>query len=208
MLCDHWHSSHHLSATRGRTFARMLGAHPCDLLGLPRGALLKHTHRVGLWACFCTRTHEKVLNYNSGIVLFSPHTKWITLTKSWLRVINCWRRALRSNSVLCCTHFPIGRVLMKVDKYHKVSNLTLKWCKMSFYFILFQCEIWNMTSVDVNNKWVCTSQHRNFLSVKKSNSTPFWLNIMEIQEWTKNCPLKKCTDPYIWNMSSLDFIGC
>ena len=38
---------------------------------------------------------------------------------------------------------------MKLDIYHKVSNLTLKWCKMSFYFIHFQCEILNMTSLDV-----------------------------------------------------------
>ena len=33
------------------------------------------------------------------------------------------------------------RVLIKVDKYHEVCNLTLKWCKMPFYLILFQCEI-------------------------------------------------------------------
>ena len=60
---------------------------------------------------------------------------------------------------------------MKVDKYHKVSNLTLKWCKMSFYFILFQCEIWNMTSLDVNNKWVCTF-HTEFLNSSKSQIQP------------------------------------
>ena len=74
---------------------------------------------------------------------------------------------------------------MKVEKYHKVSNLTLKWCKMSFYFILFQCEIWNMTSMDVNNKWVCTF-HTGIFRSSKSNAMPFWLNIMDIQEWTKN----------------------
>ena len=62
-------------------------------------------------------------------------------------------------------------VLMKVDKYHKVSNLTLKWCKMSFYFILFQCEIWNMTSLDVNNKWVCTF-HTEILHSSKSQIQP------------------------------------
>ena len=36
------------------------------------------------------------------------------------------RHSKRSNSVLRCTHFPIDRVLMKVDKYHKVSKPHVK----------------------------------------------------------------------------------
>ena len=80
-----------------------------------------------------------------------------------------------------------------------VCNLTLKWCKMSFYLILFQCEIWNMTLLDVNNKWDCTFHRGIFLFVKKSNSTTFWLNIMEIQEWTKNY-LYKNVQTHIFEM--------
>ena len=48
-------------------------------------------------------------------------------------------------------HYFTTVALMKIDKYYKVSNLTLIWCKMSFYLILFQCEIGNMTSLDVNS---------------------------------------------------------
>ena len=47
-----------------------------------------------------------------------------------------------------------------------------------------------MTSLDVNNKMGLHIPYRNFSFVKKSNSTPFWLNIVEIQEWTKNSPYK------------------
>ena len=66
---------------------------------------------------------------------------------------------------------------MKVDKYHKVSNLMLKWCKMSFYLILFQCEIWNTTLLDVNNKWVCTFHTHIFRSSKSQIQRRFdWIS--------------------------------
>ncbi len=91
----------------------------------------------------------------------------------------------------------------------KVSHLALKWCKISFCWILFQSEIWNMTSLDINNKWVCTCQRGTFASVEGSNSMPFWLNIIKIQEGTKtNSCTQKCTDPYIWRVMSLDVLGC
>ena len=35
--------------------------------------------------------------------------------------------------------------------------------------------------------------YQNFSFVKNSNLVPFWLNIMEIQEWTKKFPVQKCT---------------
>ena len=66
---------------------------------------------------------------------------------------------------------------MKVDKYHKFSNLTLKWCKMPFYLILFQCEIWNMTSLDVHNKWVCTFPPEIFhLSNSQIQRRFYWIS--------------------------------
>ena len=60
--------------------------------------------------------------------------------------------------------------------------------------MLFQCEIWNMTSLqlDVNNKWVCTF-HTGICRLSKSQI-----------EWTKKFPVQICPDPYIWNVTSLD----
>ena len=60
-----------------------------------------------------------------------------------------------------------------LHSFSNISYLMLKWCKMSFYFIHFQCEMLNMTSLDVNNKWVCTFHTGIFLFVIKSNSMPF-----------------------------------
>ena len=77
-----------------------------------------------------------------------------------------------------------------VDKYHKVPNLTLKWCKMSFYLILFQCEIWNMTSLDIKYIWVCTFHTGIFRWSKSQIQRHFdWIS-WRFRNELKNSPYK------------------
>ncbi len=63
-----------------------------------------------------------------------------------------------------------------------------------FYLVVFQSEIWNVTSSDITHKWVCKE---NFYARQKGqNSMPFLLNIIKIQEWSlkKKSLHKKFTD--------------
>ena len=88
----------------------------------------------------------------------------------WDVVILFKEGALRSNSVLWCTHFPIESLW----KWTKVYYLTLKWCKMPLYLIPFQCEFFNIQKHPVRHIiWVCTFLYRDFFSS--------FLNLHDIQ---------------------------
>ena len=79
--------------------------------------------------------------------------------------LQCLKRGSKVKfKVLWCTHFSIDRVLMKLGKkIHKVSNLTLKWCKMPLYLIPFQCKFVNIQWRHISNIWGCSILYREFL---------------------------------------------
>ena len=58
------------------------------------------------------------------------YTYWFQIIAFLVFVFCLFKEGLQGQNQFCAALiFPIDRVLLKVEKYHKVSNLMLKWGK-------------------------------------------------------------------------------